>query len=197
VLLIELQSSGPMGRYIPVEYWRDVFDVIRAATDRGVIVVEAAGNGAEDLDRQVYGRAFDRGHRDSGAILVGAGGPPRDGYADRERLDFSNYGGRVDVQGWGRKVATLDYGDLQACAGNDRHYTGEFAGTSSASPIVAGTAVILEGIARTGGRVIAPRDLRELLRRTGTPQTGDTSQQIGPRPDLSRALRELDARPRD
>ena len=45
--------------------------------------------------------------------------------------------------------------------------------------------------------MIAPRDLRELLRRTGTPQAGDTSQQIGPRPDLLRALRELDARARD
>ena len=61
---------------------------------------------------------------------------------DRVRLDFSNYGSRVDVQGWGRMVATLEYGDLQSCTGaeadyTDRHYTGEFAGTSSASPIVA------------------------------------------------------------
>src|SRR4029079_11360357 len=162
-----------------------------------VIVIEAAGNGGENLDHKAYKNKLTRAGRDSGAIMVGAGGPPREGYADRERLDFSNYGDRVDVQGWGRKVATLDYGDLQACAGNDRHYTGEFAGTSSASPIVAGTALLLEGIARSGGRVIAPRDLRELLRRTGTPQAGDTSQQIGPRPDLLRALRDLDARARD
>jgi hypothetical protein len=123
--------------------------------------------------------------------MVGAGAPPRAGYADRERLDFSNYGSRVDVQGWGRKVATLDYGDLQACAGSDRHYTGEFSGTSSASPIVAGAAVILEGIARERGRVLAPGELLELLRRTGTPQAGDTSQSIGPRPDLFRAIEEL------
>jgi serine protease len=191
VLLIELHTRGPIGRYIPVEYWRDVFDAIRAATDRGVVVIEAAGNGAEDLDSRIYGGAFDRTHRDSGAIMVGAGGPPRAGYADRERLDFSNYGGRVDVQGWGRKVATLDYGDLQACAGNDRHYTGEFAGTSSASPIVAGAAVILEGIARGRGRVLAPAELRALLRATGTPQAGDSAQQIGPRPDLSRAIQDV------
>jgi len=151
------------------------------------------GNGGEDLDHRAYGRKFDRAHRDSGAIMVGAGGPPREGFDDRARLDFSNYGGRVDVQGWGRKVATLDYGDLQACGDpqRDRHYTGEFAGTSSASPIVAGAAVILEGIARQRGRVLAPAALRDLLRRTGTPQAGDTSQAIGPRPDLERAIRAL------
>jgi len=217
VLLIELQGGGPRGRYLPMEYWDDNYDTIRAATKRGVIVIEAAGNGNEDLDHPEYARKFDRAKRDSGAIMVGAGAPPRDGFADRERLDFSNYGSRVDVQGWGRKVATLDYGDLQACdaeersdaseppgdaseqAGcqaplgyTDRHYTGEFSGTSSASPIVAGAAVIIEGIARQRGRVLAPAELRDLLRRTGTPQAGNTRESIGPRPDLARAIEALD-----
>lgn len=195
VLLIELQSSGPRGAWIPVEYWTDVFDVIQAATKRGVVVIEAAGNGYEDLDHRAYGGRFDRTKRDSGAIMVGAGAPPRAGFSDRERLDFSNYGSRVDVQGWGRRVATLDYGDLQDCSTTseaDRHYTGEFSGTSSASPIVAGAAVILEGVARSKGAIITPKNLRELLRKTGTPQAGDTRQHIGPRPDLARALRELD-----
>jgi subtilisin family serine protease len=197
VLLIELQGGGPRGRYIPMEYWDDIYDTIRAHTRRGVIVIEAAGNGDEDLDHAAYDRKFDRKKRDSGAIMIGAGGPPRAGFRDRERLDFSNYGGRVDVQGWGRKVATLDYGDLQACDGEDRtyadrHYTGEFSGTSSASPIVAGAAVLLEGFARQRGRVLAPAELRELLRRTGTPQAGDTRKAIGPRPDLARALSALE-----
>ena len=188
VLLIELQSSGPRGGWIPVEYWDDVYDAIKTATQRGVVVIEAAGNGNENLDHRDYRNKFDRRTRDSGAIMVGAGGPPRDGFSDRERLEFSNYGTRVDVQGWGRKVATLDYGDLQTCAGADRHYTGEFSGTSSASPIVAGAAVILEGLARTRGGVVQPRELRELLRSTGTPQAGDVSEPIGPRPNLAAAI---------
>lgn len=193
VLLIELQGVGPRGRFLPVEYWDDIFDAIHAATRRGVVVIEAAGNGAEDLDHKSYRRAFDRSRRDSGAIMVGAGAPPRAGFSDRERLDFSNYGGRVDVQGWGRKVTTLDYGDLQACDGADRyyadrHYTDQFSGTSSASPIVAGAAVLLQSISRSAGKILAPAELRELLQRTGTPQAGNTKERIGPRPDLARAI---------
>ncbi|MEO8843585.1 MAG: S8 family peptidase [Kofleriaceae bacterium] len=196
VLLIELQGGGPRGRYVPMEYWDDNYDAIRAATDRGVVVIEAAGNGNEDLDLAVFKRKFDRTFRDSGAILVGAGGPPRAGYRDREKLDFSNYGSRVDVQGWGRKVATLDYGDLQKCTGEDRHYTdrhytGEFSGTSSASPIVAGAAILVEGVAHMKGTTLAPRAVRTLLHDTGSPQQGSTKQQIGPRPDLSRAVAAL------
>ncbi|MBA3459827.1 MAG: S8 family serine peptidase [Deltaproteobacteria bacterium] len=196
VLLIELQSTGPRGRYLPVEYWDDVYDTIKAHTQRGVIVIEAAGNGGENLDHKSYKGKLDRKVRDSGAIMIGAGGPAREGWSDRERLDFSNYGTRVDVQGWGRKVATLDYGDLQRCDPDttDRHYTDEFSGTSSASPIVAGAAIILEGVAREKGAVIPPAELRELLRATGSPQLGDTSQQIGPRPDLAKALEALSER---
>lgn len=193
VLLIELQGAGPRGRYLPMEYWDDNYDAIEAATARGVIVIEAAGNGAENLDHRAYSGKLSRTGRDSGAIMVGAGGPPREGFEDRARLDFSNYGSRVDVQGWGRKVATLDYGDLQNCAGTeatytDRHYTGEFAGTSSASPIVAGAAILLQSYAKQHGRVLSPREIRDILTHTGTPQTSDPSKHIGPRPDLSRAL---------
>jgi hypothetical protein len=188
VLLIELQGSGPRNRYLPMEFWDDAFEAISAATKRGVVVIEAAGNGGENLDHKAYRGKFDRKNRDSGAIMVGAGGPPRPGFRDRERLGFSNYGARVDVQGWGRKVATLDYGDLQRCSGADRHYTNEFSGTSSASPIVAGAALLVEGYARTNGFTMTPAEVAQVLRDTGTPQTGDTSQHIGPRPDLARAL---------
>jgi len=206
VLLIELQATGPRGRFLPVEFWDDNYDAIQAATRRGIVVIEAAGNGAEDLDHKAYKGKLSRGTRDSGAIMVGAGAPPRDGYKDRARLDFSNYGSRVDVQGWGRKVATLDYGDLQSCDHpddrrySDRHYTNEFSGTSSASPIVAGAAVLLESWSKqTRNTSLAPEVVRDLLRRTGTPQAegiGGSSlsaqQNIGPRPDLARALDVLD-----
>lgn len=39
-------------------------------------MVEAAGNGAENLEDEIYQNKFNRSHRDSGAILLGAGAPP-------------------------------------------------------------------------------------------------------------------------
>ena len=200
VLLIELHAIGPRARYLPMEYWDDVFEVIQIATARGVVVVEAAGNGAEDLDHEAYRGKLDRRQRDSGAIMVGAGAPAVEGWADRSRLDFSNHGSRVDVQGWGRMVATLDYGDLQGCASAQRKYTNLFGGTSSASPIVAGAAVLVESIAKTEkGCPLSPRDLRTLLTETGSPQTdgphGPAAQHIGPRPDLAAALARAHAFP--
>lgn len=200
VLLIELHAIGPRGRFLPVEYWDDVFDAVKLATARGVVVVAAAGNGGEDLDHRAYRGKLDRRVRDSGAILVGAGAPATAGYVDRSRLDFSNYGSRVDVQGWGRMVATLDYGDLQDCDANDRKYTARFSGTSSASPVVAGAALLVQGVARRlHGCGLEPAALRSLLALTGSAQTdgphGPRRQQIGPRPDLARALARLMANP--
>lgn len=197
VLIIELHARGPRGRYLPVEYWDDVYDVVAHATGRGVIVVAAAGNGGENLDHKAYKGKLTRSVRDSGAILVGAGAPARQGFVDRSRLWFSNYGSRLDVQGWGRKVATLDYGDLQNCDATDRKYTDEFGGTSSATPVVAGAVLTLQGILRARAtEVYGPLKMRELLRRTGSPQVdgpeGAASQTIGPRPDLARAIEQLD-----
>jgi len=194
VLLIELHAIGPRDRFLPMEFWDDVFEVIQIASARGVVVVEAAGNGAEDLDHEDYKGKLERRGRDSGAIMVGAGAPAVDGWTDRSRLDFSNYGSRVDVQGWGRMVATLDYGDLQGCDATGRKYTEQFGGTSSASPIVAGAALLVESIVKTEkGCPLSPRDLRALLVATGSPQTdgphGRAKQNIGPRPDLSGAIK--------
>jgi len=202
VLLIELHGPGPNSRpgggqqgFVPMEWWDAEYDVIKTLTLRGVIVVEAAGNGAENLDAPIYRRRFDRAFRNSGAIMVGAGGPPDAGYVDRARLDFSNHGARVDVQGWGRNVATLDYGDLQGCS-DQRTYTAYFSGTSSASPIVAGAVLSLQGIHRQRtGRVLSGPEMLDLLVSTGSPQQdgpgAPRSKHIGPRPDLRAAIARL------
>lgn len=97
-------------------------------------------------------------------------------------------------------VATLDYGDLQGCDATRRKYTSTFGGTSSASPIVAGAALLVESIVKTEkGCPLSPPDLRALLVETGSPQTdgphGRAKQNIGPRPDLSGAIERARALP--
>jgi subtilisin family serine protease len=202
VLLIELHRPGPrtpIGSksqfgFLPMEYWAAEFLAIQYAIQvRRLIVVEAAGNGSQNLDDPLYAPApaKEPQRRDSGAIMVGAGAPPNGEYGpDRSRLDFSNYGARVDCQGWGRSVVTLGYGDLQNGA-PQRLYTAQFSGTSSASPIVTAVCACAQSHARSRNKLLSCADMRRLLRATGSPQinglNGPATQRIGNRPDL-RAL---------
>ena len=197
VILIEQQTNVcglPDGSYGPLEWVQSVFDAIQTAVAGGFVVVEAAGNGSVDLDQDGCDDMFDRSVRDSGAIIVGGGGPP--GSSDRQRLGFSSYGSRVDVQGWGSGVTTTGYGfkyvDPDDPGNLDRWYTGTFDGTSSASPIVTGAAADIQGIAISElGPPMSSTAIRTLLVDTGSPQLEDTSQHIGPRPNLRQAIIDL------
>jgi len=170
VILLEAQTgvcSGECGDDQvgcgPVEWDQSVFDAIATATANGFTVVQAAGNGNVDLDQPACLQRFNRGVRDSGAIIVGAGAPAVDSNP-RSRLSFSDYGDRVDVQGWGSGVATTGYGDLFAPGGDPtRAYTENFSGTSSASPIVAGAVASIQGIAKDRfGVPLLPFYIREV-----------------------------------
>ncbi|MEN6438472.1 MAG: S8 family peptidase [Syntrophobacter sp.] len=221
IILIELHRPGPrfnfQGRtdqrgYIAVEWWQDDFDAIRYAISRGVIVVEAGGNGAENLDDPIYStrpsgfppswtNPFNRANCDSGAIVVGAGAPPPGTHgqnhgADRSRLDFSNWGALIDAQGWGREVTTTAYGDLQGGNNEDLWYTDSFSGTSSASPIIVGALGCLQGVLKAASKTpLTPAAARNILRSTGSPQqdepTRPATQRIGNRPNLRQAIASL------
>jgi hypothetical protein len=162
VILIELQATGPNGKYVAMQYWDDIFSAIVAATAKGITVVEAAGNGDENFDLAIFnGTGL---QKDSGAIVVGAGIPPTNFFDNfgagagtaytkigvpRSRIWFSNYGKIVNVHGWGWHVTTCGYGDAQGGASENRWYTHRFSGTSSASPIVTGAVACLQGIAKS------------------------------------------------
>ncbi len=210
VILIELQATGPNGNYVAMQYWNDVFSAIRAATDEGITVVEAAGNGNENFDQKIY--AGTGLQKDSGAIVVGAGIPPTNffdnfgfgtlfaGYSKigvpRSRIWFSNYGKIVCVQGWGWHVTTLGYGDAQGGSDEKAWYTHRFSGTSSASPIVTGAVACLQGRAKVKhGKPLTPAEARKILVATGTAQVAGpgvpVSQHIGPLPNLVAAMKKL------
>ncbi|MEM7379807.1 MAG: S8 family peptidase [Bacteroidota bacterium] len=224
VMLIELHRPGPrypggntQFGFIAIEWWPDDLAALQYATNKGIIVVEAAGNGSQNLDDAIYNtrpsgfptswrNPFRRpaGH-DSGCILVGAGAPPPgtnggNWGADRSRLGFSNYGASLDAQGWGRGVTTCGYGDIRGTNPNNQNewYTNFFSGTSSASPIVTSTVACLQGIQKAAGRaLLTPRRMRQLLRSTGSPQqpgANPVTQRIGNRPNLRALVRAVASR---
>jgi hypothetical protein len=203
VMLLEQQSTaGPRldlltgSGFVPIEYESEIFAAIKAATNKGIIVVESAGNGFENLDHPAYNGLFDRNKRDSGAIIVGAGLPQGGVYGpgpDLARTEESNYGSCVDVQGWGRFVTTTGYGDLRREQGENNWYTIVFGATSGATAMVAGAAAVLQSIVKERGRApLTPIELRHLLTTTGTAQTIGLNERIGPRPNLRAAVAALD-----
>jgi hypothetical protein len=227
ILLIELHHPGPVAGfedrndqygYIPVEWWPCNMAAIQYATTRGIIVVEAGGNGKQNLDNAIYDvnpspphgpfpgwwrNPFRRNPVDTKATLVGAGAPP-DGIhgsafgTDRSRLNYSNFGSMMDTQGWGEEVATCGgNNNLTPLAEEDRHYTRGFRGTSSAAAMVAGALACLQGVIRARGATITPSRVRDLLRNDSLgslQQVGpfmSPGERIGPRPDLRKLIEHL------
>ncbi|MHC5114584.1 MAG: S8 family serine peptidase, partial [Planctomycetota bacterium] len=219
IILVELQVAGPnvggtspcvgagcQHGFVPVEWGLAEYNAIVTAVGTGHVVVEPAGNGSQDLDSSSY-TTGNGGHwpftLDSGAIIVGAGSAPPGALGgsdvDRSRMCCSNYGSRVDVQAWGERVRTLGYGDGYSLEGQNWWVTNTFAGTSSASAIVAGAAALMQS-AFIQDQIdnppfppmppvpMAPTALRAALAASGSAQQAGTfpaSQNIGPRPDVA------------
>jgi hypothetical protein len=116
--------------------------------------------------------------------MVGAAQSP----LPHDRANFSNFGTRIDCYGWGENVATAGYGDLTPPGTADNNtYTAVFSGTSSASPIIAGAALIVQGsYEAASGTRLSPTQMRTLLSNptTGTPQGTNVAGNIGVMPDL-------------
>ncbi|MBZ4221560.1 S8 family serine peptidase [Bacillus wiedmannii] len=192
VLLLEAQASfdGYGDKYLPVEVQPDIFDAIRAGTDKGVVIIEAGANGWNDLDqfkdrngKQISNRNS-KDFKDSGAIMVGAGSSS----FPHERMWFSNYGSRIDVYGWGENVDTTTAEQSRSAV---NLYTSSFSGTSSASPIIAGAATLVQSIAKKNlGKPYRPSELRAILsnHNTGTKSKDPYSDKIGVLPDLKSIL---------
>lgn len=193
VLLLEAQIQLN-GILLPVELDSAIFAVIRLATALGIVVIEAAGNGQSSLDGQpnTIGQQTlnpsSADFRDSGAILVGAADPIG---SQANRWVSSNFGARVNCFAWGANVATTDT-DAATGTNNSTPDRVEFSATSAASAIVAGAAIVLQGIAqhRLGFRFSAFQIRKILGERPSpgiignTPSAQPVTDQIGVMPNL-------------
>ncbi len=209
VILLEQQIVGPnytgSGQFglVPVEWYEPYYEAIQLAVGQDIIVVEAAGNGEQDLDDVDYS-VDNGGHypflpgNDAGAIIVG-GGAVSDSLGGsstaRSRLWYTNYGSAIDVQGNGERVTTTGYGGLFSADGPDANYTATFGGTSGASPIVTGAVALLQSLYKdTTSNIITPYQMLTLLQQSGKPQqAGDypLSMNIGPLPDVMKAFYQI------
>lgn len=195
VLLIESQyideSPADLG-FLPRDVQTDVFAAVKLGVALGIVIVEAAGNGGNDLDaydHPAYGQMFNPAsidYRDSGAIMVGGA----HSFVPHARTDGSNYGGRIDCYAWGENIDTA----TALPDGPDDEYDTDFGGTSGASAIIAGAALAVQGISHTNGLFkLSPGQMRALLRNPGlgTPSADPPEDLIGPMPDLEAILNYL------
>ena len=201
VLLIEYQD----GLNRPIEMVPSVRTAIQLATALGVVVVECAGNGNLDLDTvPELDRANPATFEDSGAIVVGgcrssldAAGIGHDRWILVPGGPASNFGSRVDCHAYAENVVTagraanpvnaLGSGTLPT-----DQYRSDFGGTSAAAAIVAGAAVVLQGLHKAIKKApLTPEQMRDALASYGTPQGSGQGGHIGVLPDLRRAAEAL------
>jgi serine protease len=195
VLLLEVQRGGPP---LPTESDLADFTAIQTAVSNGIIVIEAGGNGSVDLD--TWQNPWSSNHTtlnrnspdflESNAIMVGAAVST----VPHDRAGFSNFGSRVDCYGWGGNVTTAGYGDLDPGTGDNSTYTAAFSGTSSASPIITGAALVVQSLNESHHAIrLTPSQMRVLLRdpTTGTPQGPNVAGNIGVMPNLKAIIESL------
>lgn len=199
ILLIELQVYGrrdgacdpartnpPESDWVeaPVELEPDIHDALLKARDRGIIVIEPAGNGGSDLSKLRSFGACEPLRGDSGAILTAAcNALPPVAKAPHSRHKSSNFGDRVVCYSWGAKIRTLHAGEPAATTSFDQ--------TSGASALVAGMAALIQKAAMDGlNRRLTPDEMRLALttRAADNPSLVVPGQRIGVMPDLTAAL---------
>ncbi len=222
VIVFEQQLAGPnVGEstispqfgLVAVEWFKPNWDAIRMATANGFVVVQAAGNGHQDLDGNEYLTDPDAYHQpfrmndatrvnDSGAIIVGAGysGADWSPYSFSQpntRHYYSNHGGRVDLHAWGDAVVTAGPGNPQTIPYYDGDnndisddYSSGYGGTSSATAIMGGVCTAFQGFYKewSGGGTMTSQAMRDALRVDATPQSTIIPGNIGPMPNLRGAI---------
>ncbi len=185
VLLIEVQveiNYNGSNYFVPAEYYDYNRQKIKEAINKGITVIEVAGNSNFNLDLLDEFTTDENSYYFTGAIIVGASNA-----SHTARWDHSNYGSRVDAHGIGENVVSTGYGDKYNAQGKDYYYTGDFGGTSASGPMIAGVVASLQGIYKAYfGSYISPQQMRNYIRYGGSWLTG-----IGSYPDMKKLIAKL------
>jgi hypothetical protein len=190
VLLLEtnLLPDGSE-RLLPVEVELAVFEQIELAAKAGITVVEAAGNGAFNLDqyedadgKHMLDRNKPQEFKDSGAIMV-AGARLTEAKTWEWRHP-SNLGSRIDCFAWGEQIVAPWVNPDGSLT-----YTQNFGNTSGASAVIAGAALIVQSLAKASFNKTYQKfgELRGILAAHGT----GSQHAIGVMPDLAKIMANL------
>lgn len=208
VVLIEVAAleDGVSTRFQrPIERDEHVRNAISLLTGIGIVVIEPAGNGNKQLAKLSpdNGRCQldvdGPGYVDSGAVMVGggyvdpngtAGSLPRRWISGDDPRIGSNFGNRVNCYSWARQVYTSGCAPWRTCTPAAGYQN--FNGTSSASAIVAGLAVLVQTMLGAAGRQpLTSVQLRTVLADAGNGTASEANSGIGPMPDLERIAQAL------
>jgi len=219
VLQIEAQFEGKIGKnktLLPVEFEDMVWQAIKVATTKGIIVIEAAGNGGgfpnaatkkmehrgTDLDTFVPDpkkkeHALSRSAaNDSGAIMV-TGSTSTVPHSPHKKL---NFGSRIDCYGWGDDIVTCFWdpqfpNDRDLYMGIQLYWDKPFGGTSGACPMITASCLLMQHLqtlltpkGRPAGKIKGV-DMRTILSKpaNGTASAAATDK-IGVMPDFAKIL---------
>jgi hypothetical protein len=179
IFLLELQSGDEVGGP-PIETIPIIFNLIRFATALNIVVIEAAGNSPTDLD-MYYPDLNHTNMGDSGAIIVGGVN-----HVTRKR-ESGGFGERIDCYAW--------YTGVTTSSSPISNYL-PFIGTSLATAIIAGAAVVLQGIIQEKfHRKYNSWQMRSLLSNptTGIASNAPSMDKVGVMPNLREVIAKLNS----
>jgi hypothetical protein len=188
VILIEGQQYFTQyGCNLPVEADPAIFAAIQYATSQDITVIEPVGNNfpsGVDLDAFMAPHPLRLFDQDSGAILVAAGNNNVANPAFSSRVE-SNFGSNVHCFADGDMIWSLDPPSRSGNSPNS-YYLVPKGGTSTAAAIIAGVALVLQGIQRAQNtpKVISAAAMRALLSNPGNGRVLTPAGLYGVMPDL-------------
>ncbi|WP_353243773.1 S8 family serine peptidase [Providencia sp.] len=183
IVSLDVQFSVA-GKLLPATAIRGWWERIKIIVDKGATVILAAGNGGLDLSQPDVMQDFG----DSGGILVGACN-----HHNGARAYFSNYNRDVAfVNSWGDwSVTTTGYSSLQKLPGNNRNYSRDYSGTSSATPLCSGALALIQDHAKKQGAILSPWQMRTVI--CASDYAEGVAHGIGYRPNVDYLLDVVDS----